>query len=497
MLADKHKTLLRLFIQKGQSLFFALISLFLSLLFVTSCAPGDQTKMISEFNKNEVLIPNQTSYEKQPEKIIKKTLKPTVSLIEDNNEKPYEKPLDQIQNGEQKLIVGSTQLTEMQYTLDPENKLITITGHLDIINPQNKNIKVSQKFELSGEFKKTSNRIILKPKNKNEKIDIRAVATCFKKTNSIDEIICSSSLVDFFIKYENEYYTDQFESVIATAEKQKSEIKSDPEINLDVKTDSLAQPNLEDQNQDEVEGDDGALIGRYEGQASTIELTKLFQNESRETKEKDITNPEITVSKDQNENLILANQAIGLPEKGRLQNPSFLLTHMKFNNLNGLINISESKKHHYYGTQEMMSVLEGLARKSYHFDQNKIYVTRISAKHGGPLPPSVSHQHGMDADLTYPNTAEKTLELFKYLMQQKIAPVDRIFVDQTIIEQLCLKAIQAGKFEGSEKADYETLFQNMQHVKGHKNHFHLRLKCVPNQPQCRHKIYRKMQNCKY
>ena len=275
------------------------------------------------------------------------------------------------------------------------------------------------------------------------------------------------------------------------------------------------------------EGDDDSIQGRYEGQAAIVKLAKLFgksikpstntgNSEDEDDEDDKKEEAKAPVRQDTRGRAFLTNQAIGSPDEGRLRNASFLKTHLTSYKLTDRIVIANSSAKNYYGTQEMMDVLEALGNKAYSFQQNKIHISRISAERGGRLPPSKSHQNGMDTDIGYPTiqgkvgfpivasggalkksdfSTVKTLELFKFLMTQTASPVDRLFVDQSIINSLCREAKNSGKFKGSERAAYVKLFENLQHVDGHGNHYHLRLRCTPNQPDCRHKIYKKMNNC--
>ncbi|AZZ37067.1 hypothetical protein CIK05_09770 [Bdellovibrio sp. qaytius] len=279
-----------------------------------------------------------------------------------------------------------------------------------------------------------------------------------------------------------------------------------------------------------AEGDDDSIAGRYEGKAALVKLVNLFlspkdiaeldasdaKDKATAATKKDAHAITPEVKKDTRGRLMLTNQAVGSPDEGRLRNASFLKTHLDTYKLNDRIVMANTTSKNYYGTQEMMNVLEATGDKAFSYEQNKIYISRISAKNGGLLPPSKSHQNGMDADIGYPTvqgkisfpvvasggslqssdfSAAKTLELFKFLFTQNVSPVDRLFVDQAIINKLCGVAKEQGKFRGSEKATFVRIFENIQHVEGHGNHYHLRLRCTPNQPDCRYKIYKKMNNC--
>jgi murein endopeptidase len=51
------------------------------------------------------------------------------------------------------------------------------------------------------------------------------------------------------------------------------------------------------------------------------------------------------------------------------------------------------------------------------------------------------------------------------------------------------------EFESESKEVVKAMFENIQHVNGHGDHFHLRIKCSKFDPACRGRIYRKMETC--
>jgi murein endopeptidase len=149
----------------------------------------------------------------------------------------------------------------------------------------------------------------------------------------------------------------------------------------------------------------------------------------------------------------------------------------------------------------------------------KLYMADTSDSNGGHIRPHASHQMGVDADIAYPSDVRglkfplvvnkntrayfpnnysvgKTFELFKFYFSQPDIQVDRIFVDQRIITALCDYAKTQHETTGSNRDLVKKMFENMQHVRGHGDHFHLRLKCSPYDPGCRARVYRKMPACR-
>ena len=92
-------------------------------------------------------------------------------------------------------------------------------------------------------------------------------------------------------------------------------------------------------------------------------------------------------------------------------------------------------------------------------------------------------------------SVEKTYNIFKFLFKQKDIGVDRIFIDQSIKTALCTYAKSKGETRGAEKDFVKNMFENLQHVYGHGDHFHVRVKCSQFDPGCRARVYRKMEPC--
>lgn len=131
-----------------------------------------------------------------------------------------------------------------------------------------------------------------------------------------------------------------------------------------------------------------------------------------------------------------------------------------------------------------------------------LWVGDISLKNGGRITNSghKSHQNGIDVDLAYPMTTDytggfksiftgngslnsgfqtqETWELFKKAWSLDVT--DRIFVGSRVKRVFCNHSQKIGEKEG-----FSQLLRRMRPTPGHDNHFHLRIKCTPNQPRCR------------
>lgn len=210
------------------------------------------------------------------------------------------------------------------------------------------------------------------------------------------------------------------------------------------------------------------------------------------------------------------NQAVGFPNRGRLQNPTSMMTRAEALARQAYFEVAAPNMNKHFATYDMA---EMIVRAGAFMNLNytkKVYLSRVSARAGGRLPPSASHQIGNDVDLGYPTdssnkfpltvnnrgahldrnySVEKTYNLFKYLFSQSDIKVDRIFVDQKVKNALCAHAKSKNELNGSDKDLVKRMFDNLQHVRGHRDHFHLRIKCSAHDPGCRGFNYRKIDSC--
>ena len=212
------------------------------------------------------------------------------------------------------------------------------------------------------------------------------------------------------------------------------------------------------------------------------------------------------------------NQAIGFPNKGTLRNATSLLSKQTTPEKKSFFEIVFPQRARHFGTYEMAEMLNRMGEHLNSSSNKKLAVCDISKVSGGFLGPHLSHQIGMDADLGYPSTHDsvkipvvvdmrnrkynpesysvaKTYELFKFAFLQNDLKIDRIFVDRTIKKALCEHAKMIGDLHGENKSQIQELFKIMEHIDGHGDHFHLRLKCTSAHPACRHITYIENKGC--
>lgn len=155
----------------------------------------------------------------------------------------------------------------------------------------------------------------------------------------------------------------------------------------------------------------------------------------------------------------------------------------------------------FYAHPETIKAIETLGAKVFTEGLGTVLIGNLSKKNGGPLfEHSISHQNGLDFDVSYfvskeplsdvmsQNYEFKSLlgyeknKLNQKLWDEKIAEllkvtaelpqVERILVDPLIKKQLC------------ETEKQEEWFSKIRPWFKHDNHFHVRLKCPQDSPDC-------------
>ena len=274
-------------------------------------------------------------------------------------------------------------------------------------------------------------------------------------------------------------------------------------------------PPVDDENKDQTENhqkesSDESIPGRYQGSAQTVNLEALFaENAPKENKnENPPSAPPVRPT----------NQSIGFANDGSLQNSTSLLLKQKILGAEAFFEIVNPQRLTHFTTFEMSELIHQCSKFLNDSYSKKLFVSNISKEKGGKLSPHVSHQNGLDVDLGYisdrPNlkfplvvqmntqeyfqkniSIEKTYHLFKYFFTQNDFSVERIFIDQKIKNELCKHANSKNEFSSDSRSKLKIMFESLQHINGHGDHFHLRLKCSKFDIACRDRIYKKMDAC--
>lgn len=464
----------------------------------------------------------------------------------------YQKPEEKIKNNSTTEIhLGKIKFENLKMIYNRQENKLSTSGEVVVLD-QNKNVVARNLFSLIGSHSNIKNEFYLRSDaklkvNSLEKPITRAKVTCLA-VNENDEVDCSHAVVDFFIAYNKQIYTEQIEiskkdtNIKIVDPAQPATTPPASEVEPDVATFASADTTTQ------VEGKEDSILGRFQGQAETANLKEVFEdtdeedidkvNLSQPTPAKPQTLAPIPVSGDKTPavaatpvkpvtndvvqtpegNLRPVNQAIGLPYKGSLRNSTSVLEKQKTLNEKAFFEVTSPERNRHFATYEMSELITRIGNFLNQKYEKKLFVGNISQKKGGLLPPHVSHQIGMDADLAYPATRtdtkfpvvvvmntrqytpnvysiEKTYALFKYAFTQPDIKIDRIFADRTIKKALCEYATQQGEFKGQDKETVQKLFESIEHVDGHGDHFHLRIKCSASDPGCRHMIYSVNKGC--
>ena len=466
--------------------------------------------------------------------------------VDSNEPIAYEKREKQIQNKQAQILLEKVKMANVVMKYNPTQRHLTIQGTAEILD-ENKNKLDETPFTLSGQHSPIDSSFILKSAvpeqtQSNDKPVVRAKVTCLSYDDN-DQTNCSTVIIDFFIAYKKKIYTEQMEVKRKTpVEDKKNEVTADatPEAT------PMATPEpaeVLDENGLQQEGEDNSQLGRYKGQAETADLQEIFENDKDiqdtfkkpeaevkteivppkvEKEKKEEEKPEIkvitpNVQQTKTGDLRPTNQAIGLPNNGKLRNATSLMTRKLSLDKNAFFDIVFPASQSFYGTYEMAEIITRLGARFNQLLGKKIAVSAISKIKGGLSRPHRSHQNGLDVDMGYPTesstrfpivvqmktrsyanksySVEKTYELFKYAFQQTDIKVDRIFSDRKIIQSLCAYAKSKGELTGKDSALVTRMFKNIDHFQGHGSDFHLRLKCSAADPACQEKIYLQNKGC--
>ena len=154
--------------------------------------------------------------------------------------------------------------------------------------------------------------------------------------------------------------------------------------------------------------------------------------------------------------------------------------------------VARPKRHRHFGHPELISVIEALAKEMKSHKLGVLYVSDLAQPQGGPSTSGhASHQSGLDADVWYLATKRgKGRSIVDRKRETKssrwssrvprmleLAATDervaRIFVHPVIKRELC-----------EETKGERSWLQKLRPWWGHDSHFHVRLHCPKNSPDC-------------
>jgi murein endopeptidase len=189
------------------------------------------------------------------------------------------------------------------------------------------------------------------------------------------------------------------------------------------------------------------------------------------------------------------SESVGAPASGSLSDPARLPKRGP-----GFVHIGDDP----YGTDETLAYVQfaAWAVEKMYPGTVPVIVGDISDRNGGRLSPHRSHQSGRDADIGFYAKGNKRLKWFQDLGDNldvakswvfieallRTRAVKWIFIDRSIQKKLYAHA----RRQGFAQADLERIFQYpggrkrtlIRHVRGHRNHLHVRFVCPPEDVDC-------------
>lgn len=131
------------------------------------------------------------------------------------------------------------------------------------------------------------------------------------------------------------------------------------------------------------------------------------------------------------------------------------------------------------------------------YPKAKIDIHDFSLQRGGELAGHSSHQNGLDVDLSYPHIDNKTqgFDVFtNYMPDARVEAamdyakilysterVHIIFTDTAIQQRFCKYMKDKGRLTPEYK---DFINKNFRHIQGHRNHYHVRMKCNSQNVYC-------------
>lgn len=459
-----------------------------------------------------------------------------------------------------KVVDGLSQVTDLKLNIDGKTAQTSLKGTV-VINAVGVG-KMSVPFEVAGNINPDEYMAYMTATNADQLatmgIQAGAKLTCLDTS-------CSQSFVDLYINYKGYIYHHQVEAhgndipnqdtsaadnandkQTATPSAQEGQSGSDGKVkDHQPKSPKVEKPKKPKQKDSSVEDDDDGEVyqhdnedGSDDGEAGAYvgeparDIEVLFpETPTSSTKPSQPTTPKADDKKNaeptkpqtpstggakdtDDEGLVqkiirkLDQVVTGVKvTTGRLENATNIYDYQQKNPDVGFKILHPDQKH-YYGTQDMLSMLIFIGQ--YNKDHMKSYVNNvgdISAQNGGTLKGHVSHQLGIDADISYyfddvkktkgldyavsssklvnGFMEEEQWALFKTLVGQ--GRVGRIFVHPVLKKALCSLASRNSEenVDDPSSTAYQTLRLLDTSAPGHGNHFHLRIRCSEAQPRCR------------
>lgn len=451
----------------------------------------------------------------------------------------YEKPIV-VEKEQLKMIKGATRWIKSNVRWDIKNQALIVDGELEVsINATKKEIvKIAQRG-----FLQPDGTVALRsysPDLAAAQADwsVGGKALCLKPAEDGNSFDCSKAVIDLFLRLEDQQiFQHQFEFSEIKTEK----LQDLPELPTKVEpVDPRSVPDDEEVSEPEEEksGAYEQTVTRQEIEESTTKKSSNAESDKPPVEgtdkgpEKDPGKPPVKQSEPvsppksqppvkaeepsknngQSGQLSTDNarvdrdQVIGAVYDGALSGGVNMLNKRKELGDTAGFDLIRVDRKRYYASSDLAQLIVGLGKWLYKWlKKYDLIIGDIAAEKGGRIGTHKSHQSGLDADIAYlfrdasykgfqysvvkgrlnsDLLIEANWHLFKTAVSSK--KVDRIFLHRTVKAAICDRAIRNGEIRQADKSGlaFETLRRLIADTE-HNSHFHLRIKCPPDQRRCR------------
>lgn len=427
------------------------------------------------------------------------------------------------------VVLGFLSLENAHVEYNKIDSKYTLKGHSVLVNSQGATLSAND-ILLSGKLSGNGDATLY-PENDSGSEKVRARITCLEKVNDNS---CKNVILDFYVKKDSQIFATQLlvelDNVNGTSGNTAKPEPTKPQEPKKPETPKPSAPvtpsnpvtEADDEIKNAPEEEDetpGLFVGTLYDEPDTLFTEPNNGTNKPPVKPNAQTTPPVPgkspVPQPPKDNGSgsqqgdrARDQAIGLPYKGTLENATNFKEIVDGNNKLP-IDLKNTFRGRHYGTYELVQSILSVATYQHKITDGDILVVGdLSQKNGGKLAFSnhKSHQNGLDVDIAYPLKDDhtpgfnsvldrngkvsdnmrltETFRIFEYT-HVTLNALDRIFVDGRIKKALCDYSRQNGMLDEKDEGRAREVLRRLRAEDGHKDHYHLRIKCSAQQPRCR------------
>lgn len=395
---------------------------------------------------------------------------------------------------------------------------------------QNKSLGL---VELEGEFESSSSEALLRPKDRELKSWLGAKISCLDETVS-GSLICTQYHITFMGRQGGKIYLDQFLKSNFPTQPSFIQPEPSPETSAGTSPSEFSEFEvLEDavpvyEGSYEQDRADGKIIEELElpqngGFPINVNQVhrELFNEPLPGEQPGDQSREQL---KENQENNVVAEQAIGFPTNGSLKNGFDILSLR--NSFPRIFYDAGGNTLDHFGVTDMGKILTLMAEVSQKLIPDFEFQTNgVAMRNGGLRRPSVSHQTGLDADLNFV-TSDSKKSPFKIIVglvpvvkrnsqgeviertkayQGPVHPsfqakeqwelikaafstgrVNGMLLDRQVKKELCKVVIASGELtsDANKNAPAFKILSRIKHAANHHHHIHMRIRCPKGTTKC-------------